>query len=115
MKLITATGDTTQQALQTCADQWCKANHMPLRPVIMHETVSSCVSPRPNLLYPPDDYGAHATRPHQAARYRQNSLFLRGFLVFRPRSANDSAYHTHNHAFLTMVKTRAHWHPVCRL
>lgn len=38
MKLITATSDATQQALQTYVNQWCTANHTPTQPVILHET-----------------------------------------------------------------------------
>lgn len=64
MKLIAATGDTTQQALQTCADQWCKANHMPLRPVIMHETpvLDSTLDAIDWLATHDDSTGFHAVR-----------------------------------------------------
>lgn len=64
MKLITATGDTTQQALQTCADQWCKANHTPIRPVIMHETpvLDSTLDAIDWLATHDDPTGFHAVR-----------------------------------------------------
>lgn len=64
MKLITATGDTTQQALQACADQWCKANHTPIRPIVMHEApvLDSTLDAIDWLADHDDSTGFHAVR-----------------------------------------------------
>lgn len=64
MKLITAIGDTTQQALQTYADQWCADNQAAARPIIMHETpvLESTLDAIDWLTDHDDPTGFHAVR-----------------------------------------------------